>query len=162
MKAIVVAYGKNREIGADNDMPWSNTLKDDLKHFKDLTTGSTVIVGRKTFESFGGRPLPNRENIIVTRSDESIEGVIVAHSLKDAYSLASNETIFVIGGGQIYSDAVKSVDIIYATEVDAYFEEATVFFPEVDSTEWTEISRVTRDADARNRYSFDLVTYKRI
>jgi dihydrofolate reductase len=161
MKAIVVAYGKNHEIGADNDMPWHNSLKDDLKHFRELTTGSTVIVGRKTFDSFGGRPLPDRENIVVTRSNEEIDGVKVARSLAEAYKLASSRNIYVIGGGQIYSEAIKDMDILYATEVNAEFDNGTVFFPEIDSTIWREVARVHQPADERNRYSFDLVKYER-
>ena len=161
MKAIVVAYGKNREIGADNDMPWSNALKDDLKHFKELTSGSTIIVGRKTFDTFGGRPLPNRENIVVTRSDEEIEGAIVAHSLEEAYKLASNENIFVIGGGQIYANAINDMDVLYITEVDASFDNATVFFPEIDLSLWTEIDREHHSTNERNKYDFDFVKYIR-
>ena len=162
MKAIVVAYGKNREIGAANDMPWSNSLKDDLKNFKELTSGSTIIVGRKTFDSFGGKPLPNRENIVVTHStNELIDGIKVARSLNEAYSLASNEKVFVIGGGQIYAEAINDMDILYVTEVNAKFDTATVFFPKVDLSLWKETSRVHHNADERNKYEFDFVKYER-
>jgi len=162
MKAIVVAYGKNREIGANNDMPWSNSLKDDLKNFKELTAGSTVIVGRKTFESFGGRPLPNRENIVVTRSNEEIDGALVAHSLSDAYKLATNNDIFIIGGGQVYVDSINDMDVLYITEVDASFNNATVFFPQIDKSLWLEVSRGHHDANERNKYDFDFVKYERV
>ena len=162
MKAIVVAYGKNREIGADNDMPWSNSLKDDLKHFKQLTSGSTIIVGRKTFASFGNRPLPNRENIVVTRANEEIEGTIVAHSLDEAYALASSENIFVIGGGQVYAEAINDMDVLYITEVNASFNNATVFFPQKDKSLWLEVSREHHAADERNKYDFDFVKYERV
>ena len=162
MKAIVVAYGKNREIGADNDMPWSNSLKDDLKHFKQLTSDSTIIVGRKTFASFGNRPLPNRENIVVTRANEEIEGTIVAHSLDEAYALASSENIFVIGGGQVYAEAINDMDVLYITEVNASFDNATVLFPKIDLSLWNEVDRDHHDADERNLYSFDFITYEKI
>lgn len=162
MKAIVVAYGKNREIGADNDMPWSNSLKDDLKHFKEITTGSTVIVGRKTFESFGGRPLPDRENIVITRSTEPIDGVVLAHSLREAYSLASNDNIFIIGGGQIYADAINDMDKLYITEVNAVFVDATVFFPEINTHEWHETSKEHHGIDERNAYEFNFVIYDKV
>jgi dihydrofolate reductase len=161
MKAIVVAYGKNHEIGANNDMPWSNSLKDDLKNFKELTLGSTIIVGRKTFASFGDRPLPNRENIVVTRANEEIEGAIVAHSLNEAYALASNENVFVIGGGQVYAEAINDMDVLYITEVAASFDTATVFFPKIDLSLWTEVHREHHNADERNAYSFDFVRYEK-
>jgi len=161
MKAIVVAYGKNHEIGADNDMPWSNSLKDDLKSFKELTSGSTIIVGRKTYASFGNRPLPNRENIVVTRANEDIEGAIVAHSLDEAYALASNENVFVIGGGQVYARAINDMDVLYITEVNASFDNATVFFPKIDLSLWTEVHRKHHAANKRNTYSFDLVRYEK-
>ena len=162
MKAIVVAYGKNREIGADNDMPWSNSLKDDLKHFKQLTSGSTIIVGRKTFASFGNRPLPNRENIVVTRANEEIDGALIAHSLSDAYKLATNNDIFIIGGGQVYVDSINDMDVLYITEVDASFNNATVFFPQIDQSLWLEVSRGHHDANERNKYDFDFVKYERV
>ena len=161
MKAIVVAYGKNREIGADNDMPWSNSLKDDLKNFKELTSGSTIVVGRKTFNSFGGRPLPNRENIVVTRSNKEIDGALAAHSLDDAYKLATNDDIFVIGGGQVYADSINDMDILYITEVNASFDNATVFFPQINKSLWLEVSREHHAADERNKYDFDFVKYIR-
>lgn len=161
MKAIIVAYGKNREIGADNDMPWKNSLKDDLKHFRELTTGNTVIVGRKTFESFGGRPLPNRENIVVAHSDLDADGAKIAHSLSEAYSLATSEDIFVIGGGQIYQQAIDDMDVLYVTEVDANFANATVFFPAIDTSKWREVSREYHSVDGRNSYAFNFVTYER-
>lgn len=162
MKAIVVAFGKNHEIGADNDMPWSNSLKDDLKNFKELTSGSTIVVGRKTFDSFGGRPLANRENIVVTRLNEEIDGALVAHSLDDAYKLATNDDIFIIGGGQVYADSINDMDILYITEVHASFNNATVFFPQIDESLWLEVSREHHAADERNKYDFDFVKYERV
>ena len=101
MKAIVVAMDKNNGIGADNDMMWQRDLPADLKHFKELTTGGSLIMGSKTFASIGNKPLPNRENIVVSHTPTGVDGVLTAASIEAAYALA-RYPIFVIGGGQIY------------------------------------------------------------
>lgn len=158
MKAIVVAYDQQHGIGAANDLLWQRDLPADLAHFKAITTGGTVIMGRKTYESIG-RPLPNRQNIVITRGDMQIEGVEVAHSLEEAYRLATGE-LFVIGGGQVFAEALPDVDTVYATEVQATFPEASVFFP-VLGEEWRETSRKKHQRDEQNHYDYDFVTYKR-
>jgi len=158
MNSIVVAYDKNRGIGANNDLLWQRDLPADLKHFKELTTGKSIIMGRKTFESIG-RPLPHRENIIVSRSLPIPEGATVAHDLKGAYAKATEE-IVIIGGASIYEQALADTDIVYATEVDAVFPEAEVFFPALGGR-WHEIAREHHDADERNKYAYDFVTYER-
>ena len=160
MKAIIAAMDKNNGIGADNDLLWGRDLPDELKHFKELTTGATVIMGRRTYESIG-RPLPNRENIVVTRSNEENESVKIARSLDDAYAFATKENIFIIGGAQIYTEAINDMDILYITEVNATFDNATVFFPQIDMSMWQEFSRSHHVADDHNTYSFDIVTYTR-
>ena len=161
MKNIVVAYDQNRGIGAKNDLLWLRHLPADLRHFRDLTTGQTIVVGRKTFESIG-RVLPNRQNIVVSRQPLTIEGVTVVDSLEKAYKAADiDKEVFVIGGGEIYKLALESVDKIYATEVDATFPQSTVFFPALDMTAWHETSRVHHEADEHNMYSFDFVIYER-
>jgi len=160
MKAIVVAMDKNNGIGADNDLLWQRDLPADLAHFKKLTTGSSIIMGRKTFESIG-RPLPNRENIVVSRTPTGIQGILTTNSLESAYELA-RYPIFVIGGGKVYADAIDDVDVLYVTEVDGDFPQATVFFPEIDKTKWHEVSREHHEPDEKNKYSFDFVTYERI
>lgn len=160
MKQILVAYEKNRGIGADNDLLWQRDLPADLKHFKDATTDTTVIMGRKTFESIG-RPLPNRQNIVISRTLNELSGIAIARSLKEAYELATHETISIIGGAQVYAEALDSADTIMATEVEASFPEATVFFPAIDPEVWHEASREHHDADESNKYSFDFVTYRR-
>lgn len=160
MKAIVVAIDKNRGIGATNDLLWQRDLPADLAHFKKLTTGKSIVMGRKTFESIG-RPLPNRQNIIVSRHGAlGIEGTLTAASLETAYALAQYD-VFIIGGGEIYAQAIADVDVLYVTEVQASFPTATVFFPEIDQTLWQETSREHHDADDRNKYAFDFVTYTR-
>lgn len=158
MRSIIVAYDQNRGIGAANDLLWKRDLPADLRRFKELTTGSAIIMGRKTYESIR-RPLPNRQNIVISRQGEPIEGVTVVTNLNDAYAAATTEDIYIIGGGQIYELALDSVDQILATEVDASFPAADVFFPELDEAVWQESSREHHDADETNKYPFDFVTY---
>lgn len=162
MKTIVVAYDKNRGIGAANDLLWQRDLPDDLKHFKEVTMGGAIIMGRKTFESIG-RPLPGRQNIVISRDGRlPINGAAVATSLDAAYAMAEpGREVYVIGGGQIYALAIDTVDRIFATEVNASFDAADVFFPAIDMSEWQETERVHHEADERNRYAFDFVTYLR-
>lgn len=160
MKAIVVAMDKKRGIGFDNDLPWGRRLKDDQQFFKKITTGGSVIMGRKTFESMNSKPLPNRENIVVTSKPTGISGVLSVTDIDSAYALA-RYPVFVIGGGQIYSSTIDDMDILYVTEVDGEFPEASVFFPEIDENVWVEVNREHHEADERNSYSFDIVTYVR-
>lgn len=161
MKSIIVAMDRGRGIGAENDLLWLRDLPDDLAHFRKITTGNTVIMGRKTFESIK-KPLKDRQNIIITRYPEAIalEGVVTTSSLQDAYQLAQHN-IFIIGGGQIYEQALKDAERLYITEVNARFPQATVFFPKINNSDWKEVSRVSNKADKRNRYDFDFVTYER-
>lgn len=161
-KAIVVAYDKNRAIGRNGDLPWGRSLPADLAQFKRLTKGSDVIMGRKTFESIGSRPLPERENIVISSRPTGVKGVLTAMNLPSALAL-SRYPVFIIGGAQVYGDALKmsEIDTIYATEIDASFPDADTFFPEIDMTTWQEVSRVHHPADAENKYDFDFVTYQR-
>ncbi len=161
MKSIVVAYDQKYGIGAHNDLLWLRDLPDDLRHFRDLTTGNAVVMGRKTFDSIG-RPLGNRQNIIVSRQPMVIEDAMVVDSIDKAYEVAdSDKEVFVIGGGEIYRQAIDSVDRIYATEVQDVFK-ADVFFPTVEKSVWREVSREHHTADERNKYDFDFVIYDRI
>ncbi len=157
---IIVGMGKNREIGANQDMPWSRALRDDLINFKKLSSGKSVIMGYRTFESIGKKPLPNRQNIVVSREPTGVEGVLTAYSLEAAYALAQYDVV-VMGGGQIYADAIDDMDVLYVTEIDAEFPEATVFFPKIDQTKWQETSREHHEIDERNTYAFDFVKYER-
>lgn len=161
MKAIVVAMDKNSGIGADNDLLWQRDLPADLQHFKNITTGGAVIMGRKTYESIG-RPLPGRENIVISRSDVVADGIITAKSLAQAYQMATRDKIYVIGGGQIYEQALYDMDILYVTHVDADFPQATVFFPQIACEDWAETERDHHEVDERNKYSYDFVVYKKI
>ena len=160
MKMIVVAVDKNNGIGADNDLLWQRDLPADLAYFKKLTVGKSIIMGRKTFESIG-RPLADRENIVISRSPTGVPGVLTVNSLASAYELA-RYPIANIGGGQVYSDALPDMDVLYVTEVDALFAQATVFFPPINTAEWKEVSRTHHDKDERNLYAYDFVEYRRI
>lgn len=156
-----MAYDRNFGIGAAGDLLWQRDLPADLANFKRLTTSKSVIMGRKTFESIG-RPLPNRQNIVISRRGPvGAEGANTVASLESAYSMAQFE-IMIIGGGEIYQLAFAEVDRIYATEVDAEFPEATVFFPKISHDDWQEIAREHYKADQNNKYDFDFVTYQRI
>ena len=158
-KALIVAYGRNGEIGAHGDLPWGRNLPGDLAQFKRRTTGGSIIMGRRTFESIGKRPLPDRENIVVSSTPAGVSGVLTALSLESAYALA-RYPIFIIGGARLYRAALPTVDVIYATEVDAVFPDADTFFPKLSSG-WQEVAREHHEADEKNSYSFDVVEYRR-
>jgi dihydrofolate reductase len=160
MKSAVVAYDRNRGIGADNDLLWMRDLPADLQHLKQLTTGKSIIMGRKTFESIGRRPLPNRQNIVLSRTPTGVDKVITAGSLEAAYAMAQFP-IVIFGGASVYRDALPDIDTIYATEVGEEFPQATVFFPALDMNEWQEVSREHHDADEKNKYPYDFVVYRR-
>ncbi|RNC84242.1 MAG: dihydrofolate reductase [Winogradskyella sp.] len=158
---IIVAAGEDNAIGKDNDLIWH--LSDDLKRFKRLTNGHHIIMGRKTFESFP-KPLPNRTHVVITRKTnyEAPEGVIVVNSLEEAIDASSSDNNpFVIGGGEIYKQALPLVDKLEITRVHASFEDADTFFPTIDAQIWKEVSRTTRDADDKHKYAFSFITYER-
>lgn len=133
MIAIIVAVAENGVIGGDNRLLWH--ISEDLKHFKAVTTGHPVVMGRKTYESLG-RPLPNRRNVVVTRQPLVLDGCEVAHSLGEALALfAPEERVFVIGGAQIYEQALPLCDEFYLTRVFRAYEGDTRF-PAWDESEW--------------------------
>ena len=150
--SIIVAMSSNRAIGINNTLPWH--LSEDLKHFKSLTTGHTIIMGRKTYESIG-KPLPNRRNIVVTRNLNTFyDGVEIVHSLEDAFSISSNdEEVFIIGGSNIYEQSLNLVKHLYITEITKAFE-GDAFFPEIDKSLWTESSRETHVSSDGLEFSF--------
>lgn len=159
MKSIIVAFDKNHGIGASNDLLWVRDLPADLQHFKNTTMGSAIIMGRKTYESLG-RPLPGRQNIVVSRDLEPVEGFDVVRSIEDAFNVTNSKDVFIIGGGQIYAQAIDLVDRLYVTEVDETFK-AEVFFPEIDTDVWQEVSREHHEKDEDNKYNYDFVVYDR-
>lgn len=148
MVSIVVATAQNNVIGNDNDLIWH--LPADLKHFKSVTSGSSILMGRKTYESIG-RPLPKRENIIITRQTGLlIEGCVVVNSLQEAINKAESEEVFIIGGGEIYKQAMEIADKIYLTKIHQDFEGDTMF-PEIDPNVWKELSCVSGELDEKNK-----------
>lgn len=159
--SIVAAVADNLTIGYRKSLPW--VLPADMKHFKELTTGHTLLMGKRTFESLPNGPLPNRKNIVLTSvmSEGINEGYFEANSLEDAQELCSNaEEVFVIGGSSVYEQCLDIADRMYITWVHAKFTGDT-FFPEVDYSEWTELSREYHDSDDKNPYPFSFVVYER-
>ncbi len=147
----------NRVIGVNNTLPWH--LSEDLKHFKFLTVGHTIIMGRKTYDSIG-RALPNRRNIVISRNIEiSCEGAEVVHSIEDAFSISKNDgEVFVIGGSNIYEQALHLVDHLYITEIKKSFL-GDAFFPEINKSIWVETSR--EDHIANDGLEFSFVNYQK-
>lgn len=158
MKQIVVAYDQTRAIGAHNQLPWGHELPADLRHFRDLTMGGSMIMGRTTFESIG-RALPGRESIVVTHRPLDMADVVAVDSLAAAYRAARGAQ-FIIGGASIYEQSLPDVDVVHATEVHHTFAQADTFFPALGD-DWVEQSREPHTADADNHYDYDFVTYVR-
>lgn len=160
MVNIIVAVADNGAIGKDNSLLWH--IREDLKYFKKVTMGCPVIMGRRTFESIG-RPLPGRQNIVVSRSETHAlpEGVLPAGSLEEAVSKAEGDEMFVIGGGQIYRQALPLADRLYVTEVHVTVEDADTFFPEIDAGQWEEESRTAPQTDAESGIEYEFVVYRR-
>jgi dihydrofolate reductase len=157
--SIIVAMAKNRTIGINNTLPWR--CPEDLKHFKALTMGHHMIMGRKTFDSIG-KPLPGRTTVVVTRnSDLQINGCLIAHSLKEAISLcAGDQEIFVVGGAELYRQALPLVDTLYITEIRQDVE-GDAHFPEFDKNIWQESSRKSCSQDTPQPLEYHFVTYLR-
>ncbi|SEN08980.1 dihydrofolate reductase [Chryseobacterium taichungense] len=161
MTTIVVAMGEKNEIGFENQLLWH--LPKDLKHFKDLTSGHPVIMGRKTYESIG-KPLPNRTNIVVSRkSDWFQEGILIVGSIKEAIKFAKkiDEEVFIIGGGKIYEQTMDIVDRLEITRVKADLE-ADTYFPNIDEKIWKKTNEVFHEKDEKNQYDFYFQTFEKI
>lgn len=160
MVSFVVAAAENNVIGHDNQLLWH--LPDDLKHFKQLTQGHPIIMGRRTYDSIG-RALPNRTNLVVTRQlDWQAPGCETANSVPAALARAAqlDEQVFVIGGAEIYRQALPAADVIYLTEVHHTFE-GDVTFPELNAADWREESRERHEPDERHAHAFSFVTLRR-
>ena len=160
MVTLVVAMGLKNEIGKENQLLWH--LPKDLKHFKEITTGHPIIMGRKTFESIG-KPLPNRTNIVASRKKEWFEeGILIVGSLKEALKFAKkiNEDFCVIGGGMIYEQTIEIADRLEITQVNAELD-ADTFFPKIDTKIWNKISEECHEKDEANKYDFCFQTYER-
>lgn len=154
---LVAAAAENNALGKDNDLIWR--LPDDFKRFKALTSYHHIIMGRKTFESFP-KPLPNRKHVVITRQENyKNETIEVVHSLEEAMQFSSTEEeIFIIGGGEIYKQALPFADKIELTRVHGEFE-ADTFFPEIDEKKWNLVNSEFHDKDEKHKYSFSYLTY---
>ena len=168
--SMIAAIGRNYELGKANTLLWN--MPADMKHFRETTRGHTVIMGRKTFESLPNGPLPNRENIVVTRDmNYARPGIAVVHSLEEALRLAALEQgkhfeekqeeteIFIIGGGELYSQGMERAQKLYITRIDDS-PEADTYFPAI-GPDWEEIAREEHRADAENPHNYTFITYKK-
>ena len=160
--SIISAIGKNNEIGQKNALLWN--LPADMKHFKETTSGHSVIMGQKTFESIG-RPLPNRRNIILTKDTNfNHEEIEIVYSTDELIKLLDETTnkddeSFIIGGGQIYKLFIYIADKLYITHVDESFPDADTFFPEIDVTKWEKVKSENYPADLLNKYNLEFAIY---
>ncbi len=165
MISLIAAIGKNNELGKNNALVWS--MPTDLKYFRQKTSGHPVIMGRKTFEAIG-HPMPKRKNIIITRDKNyKKDGIEVVHSLKEALNsarttLAENGEIFIIGGEEIFKQAMDTADRLYITHIDAEDKKADTFFPEIIPIVWNEISHEEHKKDNENPYDYVFSVYERI
>ena len=158
---IIVAIAENYAIGKAGDLLCY--LPDDLKHFKALTTGATVVMGKKTFFSLPRRPLPNRRNIVLTR-DESFqyENTEVAHSIEHLQTMLSDdEKVFIIGGGEVYRQFMPLAKELYITHIHHRWDDADTFFPAIDPAIWQSVSEEHNDSDERHAYAYTFTTYER-
>lgn len=160
MISIIVAIAQNQAIGKNNDLLWH--LSDDLKHFKQLTSGKAVVMGKRTFYSLPRRPLPNRRNIVITDvADEQIEGCEMAYSIADAVKLCHpDDENFIIGGGSVYAQFMPLADTLYITWVFKDFE-ADTFYPSIDDAIWQVVDQSERMHDEVTGLDFAYFTYKR-
>ncbi len=178
MLSLIVAVAQNNAIGRNNELLWH--ISEDLKYFKETTTGHPVIMGRKTYESIG-RPLPGRRNIVVTRGVPQEDGTIaynitvppiknpqttsleILPNLDEAVAIAkeSEQEFFIMGGGQLYNQTFPFADRLYITKIYAVAEDADTFFPAVDETEWSVLSSSGRKSDPENGIEFEFLVYGR-
>ncbi|MDO8659450.1 MAG: dihydrofolate reductase [Candidatus Parcubacteria bacterium] len=176
MISLIAAIGKNNELGKNNALVWS--MPNDLKYFREKTSGHPVIMGRKTFEAIG-RPMPNRRNIIITRDvDYKKEGIEVVHSLEESLNLVRNEIangeparnashsdaggeVFIIGGEEIFKQSMNIADRLYITHIDASDKDADTFFPEIIPIVWNETSHEEHKKDSTNPFDYTFSVYDR-
>ena len=159
MLSIIVAIAQNGTIGHKNALLWH--IKEDMRFFRTTTSGHPVIMGRKTFESLGCKPLPKRTNIVISRSEREYEGALLAHSLEEAVRMAGDDSeIFIIGGAQIYKEALSIADRLYITRVERDYE-GDPSFPEVDMSQWRLVDELRHERGEEFEYPFAFLTYDR-
>ncbi len=159
--SIIAAVSDNYAIGKSNNLPWH--MPADLKHFKQLTTGHAIVMGKRTFESLANGPLPNRKNIVLTSnmSEGVNEGYFEADSLEDAIFLCEHEEkVFIIGGETVFKQCIDKIDSMYITWIHGEFQ-ADTFFPEINFDEWNQLSREDFEADEKNPYPYSFSEYER-
>ena len=159
--AAIVVVAENGAIGKNGDLLCH--LPADLKHFKNITMGHTIIMGRRTWESLPKGALPGRKNVVITRNADFVaEGAEVYHSLEEALdATACDEGRFIIGGGMLYREAFSLTNVLHLTKLHASFPDADTFFPEFDEQDWEEVSREDHDADERNPYPYSFIELRR-
>ncbi len=161
MISIIVAIDENRAIGKDGDLLCY--LPADLKHFKNITTGHTVVMGRKTFDSLPKGALPNRINIVISRTERNYADTVYASSIEEALEKAPKDReVFIIGGASIYNEALDFADRIYLTKIKHSFAEADTFFPAWDEAKWAVVEQVCNNADEKNSFDYDFITLERM
>lgn len=160
MITIIAAIGRDNAIGRNGDLAFH--LRADMRHFKELTTGHTVVMGRKTFDSLPKGALPNRRNIVITRNpDFAAAGTERAASLDEAIAMAAGEEIFIIGGGEIYRQALPLADRMELTLIDADTPDADTFFPAIDPARWRKLTATTPATDETSALTYTFQTYHR-
>lgn len=161
MISIIVAINNNNGIGLNNELLY--WLPNDLKRFKSLTTGHTIIMGRKTFESLPKGALPNRRNVVLTRQNLKFEGAETFDSLDEALDNCKNDDeIFIIGGASLYQEAIDIADRLYITRINDSEKEADAFFPEIKKEEWTETNKECHSTDEKHSFEYSFCDYERI
>ncbi|MEZ5541983.1 MAG: type 3 dihydrofolate reductase [Pseudomonadota bacterium] len=158
--SIIVAMDANRVIGHENRLPWH--LPADLRHFREITMGKPIVMGRRTWESIG-RPLPGRANIVITRDRSfTAAGCVVVHSVSEALAAAAGYAeVMLIGGAQLYRQLLPRADRLYITQVDGEFP-GDAWFPELDPAEWREVARSDHAPDDKNAHGLHFITLERI
>ena len=160
MVSIIVAIAQNGTIGDKNSLLWH--IKEDMRFFRTTTSGHPVIMGRKTFEALGSKPLPKRTNIVITRADREFEGALTAHSLEEAIRMAgADEEIFIMGGAQIYREALSVADRMYITHVERDYEGDTSC-PEIDFAQGKLVDVVRYERGEEYESPFEFRTYDRV
>ena len=159
---IVVIIDENNGIGKDGDLLCH--LPNDLKHFKQITTGQSIIMGRKTFESLPKGALPNRINIVITSDNkENYPGCIVARSVDEAILLSEEqEKVYIVGGGKIYNSTLHLANKLYLTRIHHIFDKADTFFPEIDFDNWKLVEEEKHKADEKHLYDYSFQTYQKL
>lgn len=160
--AMIVAISENNAIGKDGDLLCH--LSADLKHFKDITMGHAIIMGRKTFESLPKGALPGRRNVVITGNpDFEAQGAIVCHSIEEAIGITKDERQrFIIGGAQLYGATIDLIDTFFLTRIHANFPDADTFFPEINLNDWQEIDCEHHDTSDRNPHPYSFITLKKM